>query len=331
MLGKATGMDVFIRRATFFADSADEALDLVDQKYARVLTRHTAGSGPGRLRVEAAEAGVLGLDRLAVAGLPGSAQVEPPVQLCIGTYLDGQVRHRMPHAGEISAARGDTVLCPQHESVAAEWTDTDLLLLRLPWSEVGRSAAALFGLDGGMPLQFTGAAPVSARGAEVYAALAAMAYHELRATDSVLANPLVNREVVDTILTAIVTTFPNTTMTRGYVPGPGSVHPAAVRRAVAFIDANISLPINLTDIAHSAGTSPRAIRAAFHQHLETTPIAYLRRTRLEAAHRELASADPETSDAVRDIALRWGFSRADRFATAYRRAYGTTPEHTRRA
>jgi transcriptional regulator GlxA family with amidase domain len=134
--------------------------------------------------------------------------------------------------------------------------------------------------------------------------------------------------MVDTLLTAVVLTFPNTTMTRGYLPGPGDVQPSAVRRAAAFIGANASLPINLTDIARSAGTTPRAIRVAFRRHLDTTPSEYLRRERLAAAHHDLQAADPTRGTTVAQIALRWGFPDPSRFTNAYRAAYGTPPGHT---
>ncbi|PRC60869.1 AraC family transcriptional regulator, partial [Mycobacterium sp. ITM-2017-0098] len=44
--------------------------------------------------------------------------------------------------------------------------------------------------------------------------------------------------------------------------------------------------------AGSADVTPRAIQYAFREHLNTTPLEYLRRVRLERAHQELKSADP---------------------------------------
>jgi AraC-like DNA-binding protein len=57
-----------------------------------------------------------------------------------------------------------------------------------------------------------------------------------------------------------------------------------------------------------------------------TPTEYLRRTRLERAHRDLLDGE----DSVTGIALRWGFPHLSRFADAYRRQYGVLPSDTRR-
>jgi transcriptional regulator GlxA family with amidase domain len=59
-------------------------------------------------------------------------------------------------------------------------------------------------------------------------------------------------------------------------------------------------------------------------------MGYLRRVRLERAHRELKVANPEL-DRVGQIALRWGFAKPSQFAGLYRRAYGVDPRDTLRS
>ena len=73
---------------------------------------------------------------------------------------------------------------------------------------------------------------------------------------------------------------------------PGGADASAVRRAVAFIDDHAGEPIGLTEIAAAARLGSRAVQEAFRRHLDTTPMAYLRRVRLERVHRELQVADP---------------------------------------
>jgi transcriptional regulator GlxA family with amidase domain len=84
----------------------------------------------------------------------------------------------------------------------------------------------------------------------------------------------------------------------------------------------------VTDAAHAAGVDPRALRHAFARYVGCSPTTYLRRVRLEAVHRELRAGDPAAGDTVAATARRWGFTGADRFAAAYRAAYGTSPSHT---
>lgn len=102
-----------------------------------------------------------------------------------------------------------------------------------------------------------------------------------------------------------------------------------LRRAVAFIEDNAEREMGLADIAETLGVTPRSVQYMFRRHLDVTPLAYLRRVRLERAHRELEAADP-TVDTVTAIAGRWGFSHAGRFSMAYKQAFGKAPSQTLR-
>jgi transcriptional regulator GlxA family with amidase domain len=101
-----------------------------------------------------------------------------------------------------------------------------------------------------------------------------------------------------------------------------------VRRTVEFIDAHAAEPLTLADIVAASGTGPRALQEAFRRHRGTTPTGYLRRVRLERAHRELQAADPGQGATVAAVAARWGFAHRGRFAAAYREAYGRAPQQT---
>ncbi|MGE0782265.1 helix-turn-helix transcriptional regulator [Mycolicibacterium sp.] len=107
-------------------------------------------------------------------------------------------------------------------------------------------------------------------------------------------------------------------------------HPRLLRRALEFIHENAGYDITIRDIAAAGDVSPRAIQYAFREHLGATPLEYLRRVRLERAHRELQSADPAL-DTVTSIAGRCGFSHPGRFSTAYKEVFGTEPSRTLRS
>ncbi len=106
--------------------------------------------------------------------------------------------------------------------------------------------------------------------------------------------------------------------------------PPLLRDAIAFIQDNADADIGLDDIAAAVSVSARSVQYAFRRHLDTTPLEYLRRVRLDRAHRDLKAADP-AHDTVTAIAGRWGFSHAGRFSLAYKAAFGTAPSHTLRA
>ena len=105
--------------------------------------------------------------------------------------------------------------------------------------------------------------------------------------------------------------------------------PTALRRATTFIHENAHRDITLSDIAAAVNLTPRSVQYTFRRHLGTTPLEYLRRVRLDRAHRELQAADPRV-DTVMAIAGRWGFTHAGRFSSVYKKAFGTPPSETLR-
>lgn len=105
--------------------------------------------------------------------------------------------------------------------------------------------------------------------------------------------------------------------------------PRALQEALRFIDANCRYHISIRDIAAAGGVTPRTMQYAFREHLNTTPLEYLRQLRLELAHRELIAADP-ARDTVTAIAGRCGFSHPGRFSSEYKKAFGTEPSNTLR-
>ncbi|TDL03594.1 AraC family transcriptional regulator [Mycolicibacterium obuense] len=107
-------------------------------------------------------------------------------------------------------------------------------------------------------------------------------------------------------------------------------HPRMLRRALDFIHDNAQYDITIRDISAAADVTPRAIQYAFREHVGVTPLEYLRRIRLERAHRELKSADP-TRDTVTSIAGRCGFTHPGRFSSAYKEIFGTEPSRTLRS
>jgi transcriptional regulator GlxA family with amidase domain len=112
-------------------------------------------------------------------------------------------------------------------------------------------------------------------------------------------------------------------------PGAVTTQPPQLRRAVMFIHQNAQSDIGLGDIAAALGVTPRSVQYMFRRHLGTTPLEYLRRLRLDRAHRDLQAADPAV-DTVTAIAGRWRFGHAGRFSIAYKQAFGTEPRQTLR-
>jgi AraC-like DNA-binding protein len=152
--------------------------------------------------------------------------------------------------------------------------------------------------------------------------------------DSVMANPdardspLVVSTASQYLAASVLHTYPNTTTADLVVEDRTDATSDTLRRAVAYIEDDPAADISVADIAAAARVTPRAIQYAFAHHLQTTPMSYLRRVRLDAAHRDLQTADPTHGDTVTTIAARWGFAHPGRFATTYRTTYGQPPSAT---
>jgi len=106
--------------------------------------------------------------------------------------------------------------------------------------------------------------------------------------------------------------------------------PDTVRRGIAFLEANPDLDLGVADIARACRVSVRALQLAFRRHLDTTPMAYLRRVRLDLARADLRAAGPGDGTTVTGVAAKWGFLDGSRFSAQYRAAFGEPPSHTLR-
>ncbi len=138
--------------------------------------------------------------------------------------------------------------------------------------------------------------------------------------------PLVVANATRLLVATTLATFPHSTPEE-QAADRRDAHPLTVRRAIAFIEDNAAKNISVADIAHAARVSIRAIQLAFRRHLDTTPMAYLRRVRLSCAHADLRVGN----GSVTAIAARWGYARPSVFAAHYRAAYGVSPSRTLRS
>ncbi|MCP5082409.1 MAG: AraC family transcriptional regulator [Alphaproteobacteria bacterium] len=101
--------------------------------------------------------------------------------------------------------------------------------------------------------------------------------------------------------------------------------PRSVKRAEEYMRELCAGPITIEQLAGAAGCSPRALHVAFKTFRGTTPMAVLCDFRLEAAHNEII----KEMGTVTDIAGKYGFSNAGRFAKQYAQKFGQKPSQTR--
>jgi len=147
------------------------------------------------------------------------------------------------------------------------------------------------------------------------------------ADPDVLAHPLLLGTASRYLAAHVLAAFPTTTA-RPRPADERDAHPAALRRAIAYIEEHAGADLSPAQIAAAAHVSIRSLQLAFRRHLDTTPMRYVQRVRMAKVRGELR--DAATGGTVAEIASRWGFLHQGHFGQAYRRTYGETPGATRR-
>jgi AraC-like DNA-binding protein len=186
-----------------------------------------------------------------------------------------------------------------------------------------RIAGELRGFDEPARVHFQLGPPVSPSAGRAWSRTTQFLAEQLDPRSGIELGPLARAELVRLTVAGLLDAYPSTCG----VAEPAraeTVAATAVRRAVAYIEQHAADPIGVHDIARAARMSSRGLQAAFQRYEQTTPMHYLRTTRMRRAHAELRAGHPENTT-VAAIATRWGFLNQGRFAAEYRAVYGQLP------
>lgn len=104
--------------------------------------------------------------------------------------------------------------------------------------------------------------------------------------------------------------------------------PRALRTARDCLEATACEPLDLGQLAASAGVGIRALQLGFRRHFGVSISEMLLDIRLANLHARLSHAAPE--DSITDIAFDLGFTHLSRMAGAYRAKFGEPPSTTLR-
>ena len=148
----------------------------------------------------------------------------------------------------------------------------------------------------------------------------------LQARPHVLAERNVRRLWEASLLRLTIAAITSGSDARTRLP-PISRRRRGVHRALDFVAAHPGLVPTLPDLCEVAGVSERTLEYGFREEFGVTPVRYLKLVRLNGARRDLLRGSPRTAR-VTDVALRWGFLEAGRFAGEYQRLFGELPSQT---
>ncbi|WP_051167595.1 helix-turn-helix transcriptional regulator [Actinoplanes sp. N902-109] len=299
--------------------------DAIAEHRARITVRDPSAVA---FRISSANAEQWGADVVGVEGVRYVTEGAPIDYVLAGALVHGRVLLRS-RRDEVRLSEGDGFMYPIGAEYHCDCIDPGLANLRMPLSYIARIAEETTGIPAAA-LRFQSLSPVSAPMRRYWSATLSFIAGQMNAAPTA-PDALIAGQLLRLGAAAALVAFPNTSMAAGLTGGAGPESSAVVRRARAFIDAYAERPLTVTEIACAAGVGPRTVQLAFRRHLDTTPMAYLRRVRLERAHRDLRNADPAGKVTVAATARRWGWTSASRFAGEYRQVFHELPSHTLRS
>ncbi|MGC0406152.1 AraC-like DNA-binding protein [Streptomyces sp. SAI-126] len=311
---------------TFDSDDLDRTEEFFSQAYARMrIGNGTPDSSRARIHRSAIDS--VSVDELEL-DFDMSYAVTPLGRICLCMVHEGTIEDHVYQGVSDSFGPGDVVsFAPPELSYAGRVHAARYNITMLDPSLLDQVAATA-GTRRPEPVRLTGHRPISAAAGDRLRTTIRYLQEHVLADAAVADHPLVASTAAQHLAAAVLATFPNTASTDPTGPDRQDAHPTALRRALAFIDDHADRPLTVAQIAEAAHISVRALQYAFRRHLDSTPLAYVRRVRLAHAHDELAAADPEDGSTVTDIAARWGFYHPGRFATLYRDSYERAPSRT---
>lgn len=106
-------------------------------------------------------------------------------------------------------------------------------------------------------------------------------------------------------------------------------HFSRIARVLRYVHAEYAKPLGVDELAHKAGMSVAAFHHYFKLVTASSPLQYLKRTRLDQARRLMAHDGYNASTAARAV----GYESPSQFSREFKRLFGMTPveeaEHTR--
>jgi AraC-like DNA-binding protein len=227
------------------------------------------------------------------------------------------------------ATGSDALVMDAYGSYQLRWhDDCKVLNIVLDRRQLERTAAELRGFEAPGPIRFQLGAPASVAAGRRWDSVTRFLLAETRTPDGAAGSPLLRTQLFRLAAAALLEAYPSTFGDQAPTE-PGWTSPAAVRRALAYIELRAADDIGLADIAAAARLSVRGLQAAFRRADRATPLAELRRTRLRRAHAELRSRAPHETT-VGAVAGRWGFHNLSRFSAEHRSVFGCSPSEALR-
>lgn len=231
--------------------------------------------------------------------------------------------------GETQAGRGGLALVPNRSTIVNWDSSAEQLIFRLSRSKLERFASDLTGTHVDAPIEFNFDFNTVGGQAESVFASAEFLARELDRDGGIAENLILVEQLEAFVMSNVLFAIPNTLSELLHEPAKPS-HAGRLDAVIEYLREHAEQPLTPAELARVGHMSIRSLHATFQRDLGISPIAYLRRVRLDRVHDELVVGHPSELK-VFEVAYRWGFAHPSRFANMYREAFGELPSETLRA
>jgi AraC-like DNA-binding protein len=245
----------------------------------------------------------------------------------VNVALSGRVESVCGHRHAVASPATGAVFSPDLYTTLPHWgPDAAQVCIKIRRSSLESELSALLGRPVRSAVDFEHSYPLTTPAARSWLSTLGLLLAELGRPGSLTETFALYREQLERLVISGLLLAQRNEFTDELAGPVRSLRPRTVARVVDLIEEHPEAPYTISDLARHAGVSARRLQQGFREHVGSTPMEFLRHTRLERAHRDLLCGE----DSVTDIALRWGFPHLSRFAHAYRRQYGVPPSEARR-
>ncbi len=214
-----------------------------------------------------------------------------------------------------------------HENMRMQWSsDCQKAVVRIDRKALERHLSSLLGREVDTPIDFMPAMDTSGGMGASWMRSVLHLMNELQQNPLFAQSALITAQFEQLLMTGLLQAQHSRYLDRLCEP-IRCLTPRHVRAAKEYIKANADKPISIEDLVRITGVSGRALYSGFQRFLGSSPMHYLRDTRMENARHDMENAPPSLT--VTEIATKWGFYQLGRFAAEYKVRYGESPSATR--
>lgn len=221
------------------------------------------------------------------------------------------------------------VLSPEQRNTVRWQPDAEQLILKISRTSLESHLGELLGRPVSEVVEFSfGLDLTSGAGRSLLHAVRFLA-EELDRPDGLADMPLAREQLEAFVMTQVLLAGQHQFSDALRAPAE-AVRLGRLAPVIRYMEANADEPLTPQELARVGCMSVRTLHASFQQSFGESPMAYLRRVRLDHVRAELLRSDP-LRVRVTDVAMKWGFFHQSRFAQQYRARFGELPSRTLRS